>query len=289
MFWQIIKKYWLIPVVAFLLLFLFMMVWPGTQARAIEKHVAALVSSKISQHGFDGVSVNTHNSGRDVILSGFVYSEKRLALLLDVAQKTTDEGGRLAPRIVSWQGEIRVPDVVVDLNGSELQEIEPQQIEQEVIEELRDELLTATPNSALGTAQSVSSGTDGNIELSAEGKTCQTNLNKLMEDFNIYFASSSAQLLDESVDTLNQITSTLSECPDVKVLIEGHTDSSGIESKNIVLSQQRAERVMAFLQESNLGNTFEAIGYGSSNPIADNSTPEGRTMNRRIQFSVVEN
>ncbi|MEW5972070.1 MAG: OmpA family protein, partial [Pseudomonadota bacterium] len=73
-----------------------------------------------------------------------------------------------------------------------------------------------------------------------------------------------------------------------KIRIIGHTDSSGDTNKNLMLSQQRAEAVKAYLIAKNLpAHLLSTEGSGSSKPVADNATAEGRKRNRRIEFEVL--
>ncbi|RMF59783.1 MAG: OmpA family protein, partial [Bacteroidetes bacterium] len=70
----------------------------------------------------------------------------------------------------------------------------------------------------------------------------------------------------------------------------GHTDSTGPDDYNLRLSQARAEAVRAYLIER-FGIAPERLvarGYGESQPIADNVTATGRTLNRRVEFRVIE-
>ena len=78
-------------------------------------------------------------------------------------------------------------------------------------------------------------------------------------------------------------------CPKAKFEIQGHTDSSGSEELNKNLSQSRAEAVLfELLNRRVLTSGIIAKGYGSINPIADNSTDKGRETNRRIEFKLIE-
>ena len=77
--------------------------------------------------------------------------------------------------------------------------------------------------------------------------------------------------------------------PETTAVIEGHTDNIGKEESNVRLSTKRAESVRTDLTEK-FGiaeNRLTARGYGSSRPVADNTTPEGRQKNRRIE-AVIE-
>ena len=101
------------------------------------------------------------------------------------------------------------------------------------------------------------------------------------ESGSAVLAVSGAQILDEMVIALNKVGGK-------KVRIIGHTDSSGDANKNLVLSQQRAETVKAYLIEKNIpAQLLNTEGLGASKPVADNTTAEGRKKNRRIEFEVL--
>ena len=94
-------------------------------------------------------------------------------------------------------------------------------------------------------------------------------------------ATSGIQILDEMVSALNKVSGK-------KIRIIGHTDSSGDTNKNLILSQQRAESVKAYLIAKNIpAHLLSTKGSGSSKPVADNATAEGRKRNRRIEFEVL--
>jgi len=78
----------------------------------------------------------------------------------------------------------------------------------------------------------------------------------------------------------------LKENPQLKVEIGGHTDASGDEKANQKISEKRAQSAMKYLQDKfNIPeNRLTAKGYGSTKPIADNSTQDGRSKNRRVEF-----
>ena len=72
--------------------------------------------------------------------------------------------------------------------------------------------------------------------------------------------------------------------PNTNAIIEGHTDNVGKEAYNVRLSKARADSVKQYLVDK-FGidaTTVEAVGYGPSRPVADNSTPEGKQKNRRV-------
>jgi hypothetical protein len=77
----------------------------------------------------------------------------------------------------------------------------------------------------------------------------------------------------------------LSEHPGLSVMVAGHTDALGSESYNVELSEKRARSVAEYLVKKGISaSRLTAIGFGESQPIADNRTPQGRAWNRRVQF-----
>lgn len=101
----------------------------------------------------------------------------------------------------------------------------------------------------------------------------------------INFASGSAKLTANSKTILDKVVRTLRENPEIEVEIRGYTDNTGSYEGNVRLSQKRAEAVRDYLIANGIeASRIVAKGYGPANPIADNSTPEGRAKNRRIEF-----
>jgi OOP family OmpA-OmpF porin len=126
--------------------------------------------------------------------------------------------------------------------------------------------------------------------LSAEAAACQAEYNRrLAPGERVLFDFDSAELHEEGKQLLDEIIEIGENCPDVDVVVAGHTDSVGDREYNIELSQQRAEAVVNYLVSKGVdGGRLTAIGYGYSQPVADNSTDEGRAQNRRIEFRVRE-
>jgi outer membrane protein OmpA-like peptidoglycan-associated protein len=74
-----------------------------------------------------------------------------------------------------------------------------------------------------------------------------------------------------------------------KIRVEGHTDSDGSESYNKKLSQSRADSVRQFLVDAGVDpSRLESVGYGESEPIDTNRTPEGKANNRRVEFTILQ-
>ena len=102
----------------------------------------------------------------------------------------------------------------------------------------------------------------------------------------VTFAFDSAEITGLSMATLDVAAETLRECPNVRSVVGGHTDSVGSEAYNQGLSQRRAESVRSYLSSHGVsGSRLQAKGHGESQPVADNSTDEGRALNRRVELS----
>ncbi len=101
----------------------------------------------------------------------------------------------------------------------------------------------------------------------------------------ITFKSGSAEITAESEVSLQKALRTLNGYPELEVAINGYTDNVGKKKSNIKLSQKRADSVKDWLVKNGIdGKRITAKGYGPANPIAPNTTDEGKLKNRRIEF-----
>jgi outer membrane protein OmpA-like peptidoglycan-associated protein len=101
----------------------------------------------------------------------------------------------------------------------------------------------------------------------------------------INFDVDKATLRPESMGTLNQIKRILTQNPDLKFEIDGHTDNSGAAAHNLALSQQRADAVKDQLVSMGIdAGRLTTKGFGDTKPIASNATPDGKANNRRVEF-----
>jgi len=106
---------------------------------------------------------------------------------------------------------------------------------------------------------------------------------------NVYFDFDKATLRPESKNELQNAIRWLKQNRNVKVEVGGHTDSKGSDTYNIRLSQRRAKSVMEYLIQNGIApNRLTAYGYGERMPIASNSTDEGRQLNRRVEFKILQ-
>ena len=104
--------------------------------------------------------------------------------------------------------------------------------------------------------------------------------------YGIYFDSGKDIVKGESNGSLKEIAAVLTENPTVKIKIVGHTDSDGGDALNLELSKKRAAAVkVALNKDFGIDNSrMETDGMGSSQPIAPNTTSEGKAKNRRVEF-----
>lgn len=113
---------------------------------------------------------------------------------------------------------------------------------------------------------------------------------KVTFDSGILFATNSSTLSDASKNALRNFATSLKANPDTNVKIIGFTDNTGKVDYNQVLSEKRAKSVFDFLM--NQGVSSDRMNYegkGVHDPIADNSTPEGRALNRRVEIVIMAN
>lgn len=106
-------------------------------------------------------------------------------------------------------------------------------------------------------------------------------------DNAILFDVGKSELYPGSYDRLRRLSETLNKYPKSSIGVKGHTDSTGAESYNQTLSEQRAERVSRFLEtEGVTPDRLRATGFGESMPVASNETADGRSQNRRVEIEI---
>ncbi|MEM9126868.1 MAG: OmpA family protein, partial [Pseudomonadota bacterium] len=117
---------------------------------------------------------------------------------------------------------------------------------------------------------------------------CEQRIAELQALNKIAFEPGSATIATESRDTVNQIADILRDCGPIRMEIQGHTDSQGREEMNQQLSQARAQSILNELRGRRIPtSSYSAVGYGETQPIADNDTETGREENRRIEFRLI--
>ncbi len=104
----------------------------------------------------------------------------------------------------------------------------------------------------------------------------------------LLFNTGSAEIKTESYPVLDAVYTILKENPTYMLTVEGHTDNTGNEAKNLALSKSRAASAKKYLVDKGIDEKrIRSNGFGITKPIADNSTPEGRLKNRRVEFNIV--
>ncbi len=105
---------------------------------------------------------------------------------------------------------------------------------------------------------------------------------------NVFFQTGKYTLLDISIVELDKVVEMMQKHPSMRIELGGHTDNVGSEASNQKLSEQRAKAVYDYLVQHGVPSDRLAYkGYGQSQPVADNSTPEGRRLNRRTVFTII--
>jgi outer membrane protein OmpA-like peptidoglycan-associated protein len=106
---------------------------------------------------------------------------------------------------------------------------------------------------------------------------------------NILFETGKSILTATSNVELDRLLNIMKENAQIKIEISGHTDKTGSEPLNFKLSEARAKAVVEYLAQKGIDRSrMEFRGYGSLQPISDNTTPKGRAKNRRVEFKILE-
>jgi outer membrane protein OmpA-like peptidoglycan-associated protein len=101
----------------------------------------------------------------------------------------------------------------------------------------------------------------------------------------VHFEFDKSDLTPEAKMKLDEAAEILRNRSDLRVVIQGHTDNTGPETYNLTLSEQRAQAVHEYLRAKGIApERMETVGYGLSQPVTSNSTPEGRAQNRRSEI-----
>ena len=106
---------------------------------------------------------------------------------------------------------------------------------------------------------------------------------------NVFFQTGKYTLLDISIVELDKVVEMMQHHPTLRIELGGHTDNVGNATANQKLSEQRAKAVYDYLVQHGIAaGRLSYKGYGQTQPVADNSTADGRRQNRRTVFTIIE-
>lgn len=127
-------------------------------------------------------------------------------------------------------------------------------------------------------------GTPAGLKVSEDG--CATLSEKASVELHVVFDSGKADLKNADSEVA-RVVAFMTQYPNTKAVIEGHTDASGDDQKNKALSQRRADAVAAAIVNAGIAaERISAVGYGEEKPVADNATTAGRAQNRRVTAEI---
>jgi outer membrane protein OmpA-like peptidoglycan-associated protein len=119
----------------------------------------------------------------------------------------------------------------------------------------------------------------------ADMQAKQTDRGVVVTLGDVLFDTGKSTLKPGATSAIGRLATFLSQNPNTKVLIEGHTDSVGSDDYNIGLSERRARAVATELQARGIPDSqIQTLGRGKDMPVATNGTPEGRQQNRRVEI-----
>jgi len=108
--------------------------------------------------------------------------------------------------------------------------------------------------------------------------------NEVLFDYN------SAGLRPASRAALRDMANVFEQYPNTTIAVQGYTDSTGSATYNERLSERRADSVASYIENLGVrGSRIDTIGFGESRPRANNSTPTGRQLNRRVEIHIRAN
>ncbi len=127
-----------------------------------------------------------------------------------------------------------------------------------------------------------------NSYLLSEAEVLRQGNAVILRMVGLIFDSGSDQIKPEHTELLQKLRASADVFPGATLSIEGHTDAYGSDSTNLKLSEQRAEAVKNYLVNEGQMDALRltSVGYGESQPVANNETPEGRAKNRRIDIVI---
>ncbi len=147
----------------------------------------------------------------------------------------------------------------------------------------------ATSKGFMTLEEEISIGSE-NMSISRNFELSPLDIGSTFRLSNVLFSRGTTELLESSYPELNRVVDMLQENPSIKIQLSGHTDNQGVARLNLKLSQERVETVKKYLIERGVDNKrITGKGYGGSQPVAPNSNEESRQLNRRVEFTIIQN
>jgi outer membrane protein OmpA-like peptidoglycan-associated protein len=222
-------------------------------------------------------------------LTSILFSRRHREEAARVAQPRVTQPRVAQPRVA----QPRVAQPRVEQPQAEQSRVEQSRVEQSRVEqtkpaanlgELTDKRL---PNGIM--LKVAENGDENHLISFLEDNSSAAGQTKSFRFHRLEFETNSPQIKPSSQVELRKVAEILKAYPDANVKIAGYTDNAGNASRNLQLSQNRANNTMNKLAKLGVNRQhMTAEGYGEQNPIADNSTTEGRQINRRIEFQVTK-
>lgn len=174
-----------------------------------------------------------------------------------------------------------IPEVIVEEKAPIIKDVK-KEIETKPIVELKTEKIDFIDNIKVEVSEK-------NYSLSTKNLIIQKDINQAVKKQRIIFKRLSTQVAKQSFPTIKKISTILHKFKTVRIEVAGHTDAKGAEDVNEWISKQRAKSVRKELIKLGINkNRIKAKGYGESEPIVKNDPQGYSTINRRVEFNIIE-
>lgn len=122
----------------------------------------------------------------------------------------------------------------------------------------------------------------------AQAEICRENLQGAADRLSVRFSAGSTNAAEEDMDAAYSFAEGVASCSGIRVMVRGHSDATGDETQNLLLSWERAESVIEAITAAGHDTTFyEPIGFGSRQLLADTPAEQAEALSRRVEFAVV--
>lgn len=122
----------------------------------------------------------------------------------------------------------------------------------------------------------------------AQAEICRENLQGAADRLSVRFSAGSTNAASEDMDAAYSFAEGVASCSGIRVMVRGHSDATGDETQNLLLSWERAESVIEAITAAGHDTTYyEPIGFGSRQLLADTPAEQAEALSRRVEFAVV--